>query len=114
MARQALADATRGHEVRLSDAAVINRLYYACFHATQAVLYDRGVNPGSHGGVGSLFGSEVVLDGDATTEQGRFLNERSQERTRADYGSEPITEDVEELIGRTNSFVGDIAALLEQ
>ena len=72
-ARQALEDAIGAREVGLSDTVVINRLYYACFHAAQAVLYDRGFEPDSHGGVLSLFGSEVVVEGDATRDQGRFL-----------------------------------------
>lgn len=59
-AKQALADAEGAQNAELSDTVVINRLYYACFHAAQAVLYDRRYNPGSHGGVLSLFGSEVV------------------------------------------------------
>ena len=77
MARQALIDANRGHGAGQSNAAVVNRLYYACFHAVQAVLYHRGVNARSRGGVRSLFGSEVVVSGGATAEQGRFLNELS-------------------------------------
>jgi len=47
-ARQALADAEGAREAELSDAVVINRCYYACFHAAQAVLYDRGHDPSSH------------------------------------------------------------------
>jgi hypothetical protein len=39
-ARQALADADGARDAELSDAVVINRLYYACFHVAQAVLYD--------------------------------------------------------------------------
>ena len=41
-AQQALDDATKARAAGLSDAAVINRLYYAAFHAVQAVLYDKG------------------------------------------------------------------------
>lgn len=59
-AQQALDDATNARAAGLSDAAVINRLYYAAFHAVQAVLYDRGFTPTSHGGVLSLFGSELT------------------------------------------------------
>ncbi len=44
-ARQALADADGARDAQLSDALVINRLYYACFHAAQAVLYHRGTIP---------------------------------------------------------------------
>lgn len=44
-ARQALSDAETAREAGVSDAAVINRLYYASFHAVQAVLYDHGYEP---------------------------------------------------------------------
>lgn len=46
-ARQALEDAIGAREAGLSDAVVINRLYYTCFHAAQAVLYDRDFEPDS-------------------------------------------------------------------
>ena len=42
-------DADGARDAELSDAVVINRLYYACFHAAQAVLYDRGYDPSTHG-----------------------------------------------------------------
>jgi hypothetical protein len=50
-ARQALSDAEGARNAELSDTVVINRLYYACFHAAQAALYDRGFDPSTHGGV---------------------------------------------------------------
>ena len=43
-AEQMLADATKAHEVGISKATIVNRLYYACFHAAQAALYARGFN----------------------------------------------------------------------
>jgi uncharacterized protein (UPF0332 family) len=104
-ARQALDDATGAHDAGLSDAVVVNRLYYACFHAAQATLYDRGHHPESHGGVLSLFGSEVVLDGDATRNQGRLLNRLSNLRKRADYESGPIQIDLDELLSEAREFV---------
>lgn len=112
-ARQALDDATGAHEADLSDAVIVNRLYYASFHAAQAVLYDRGFEPESHGGVLSLFGSEVVVEDDATREQGRFLNDLSTLRKQADYGYEPIDEDVEALLERTENFVDDMEQLVD-
>ena len=84
-ARQALSDAEGARNADLSDAVVINRLYYACFHAAQAALYERGHDPTTHGGVLSLFGSEIVVVGDASREDGRFLNDL------ADSASKPTT-----------------------
>lgn len=112
-ARQALSDATGAREADLSEAVVVNRLYYACFHAAQAVLYDRGLEPESHGGVLSLFGSEVVVEGDATREQGRFLNDLSALRKRADYEVGPIDADVDELLEETESFVESMTELVD-
>lgn len=113
LARQALDDATGARDAELSDAVIVNRLYYACFHAAQGVLYDLGYEPESHGGVLSLFGSDVVVDGDASREQGRFLNDLSTLRKQADYGYEPIDEDVDELVEQAEIFVDDMALLLE-
>lgn len=110
-ARQALDDATGARDAELSDAVVINRLYYACFHAAQAVLYDRGLNLSSHGGVLSLFGSEVIAVDDAPREYGRFLNRLSELRKQADYGYGTLDENVDALCSRTEQFVSEMAPL---
>jgi len=112
-ARQALDDAHGARDADLSDAVVINRLYYACFHAAQAVLYHRGFEPESHGGVLSLFGSEVVAAGDASRDRGRFLNDLSTLRKQADYGYEPIDENVDSLLSTTESFVDEMEHLVD-
>jgi uncharacterized protein (UPF0332 family) len=111
-ARQALDDAIGARDAGLSDAVVVNRCYYACFHEAQAVLYDRGEEPTSHGAVLSLYGSEVVTSGDAPRSSGRFLNDLSTLRKQADYGYEPLDEDVDELISRTETFVARAARLV--
>jgi uncharacterized protein (UPF0332 family) len=63
----------------------VNRLYYAVFHAAQAVLYDYGENPSSHGDVRRLFGQRVVLEGEVSREEGRLLG------TLYDYRWKPTT-----------------------
>lgn len=110
-ARQALDDATKAHDAGLSDAAVINRLYYAAFHAVQAALYDRGFNPTSHGGVLSLFGSEIIAVGDASRRDGRFFSRLSELRHQADYGYDELDEDVNALHSRTQQLVSEMEAL---
>jgi len=111
-ARDALSDAEELVSVDGSDEGVVNRLYYACFHAAQAALYARGVEPKSHGAVRNQFGSEVVLDGDATREQGRLLTTLADLRQQADYGYEPIEADVDSLLERARMFVADMTALV--
>ncbi|WP_435181160.1 HEPN domain-containing protein [Halorussus sp. AFM4] len=112
-ARQALSDADVALDAGLSDAAIVNRLYYAGFHAVQAALYDRGHEPTSHGGVLSLFGSEIVAAGDAPRERGRFLNKLSELRRQADYGYEAIDEDVDALLRRTERLVSEMESLCD-
>ncbi|MFC4551053.1 MULTISPECIES: HEPN domain-containing protein [Halorussus] len=110
-ARQALDDAKKAREANISDAAVINRLYYAAFHAVQAALYDRGFDPTSHGGVLSLFGSEIIAAGDAPRRDGRFFSQLSELRQQADYGYDELDENVDALHSRTRELVTDMEAL---
>jgi uncharacterized protein (UPF0332 family) len=109
--QQALDDATKAREADLSDAAVINRLYYAAFHAIQAVLYDRGFEPTSHGGVLSLFGSDIIAADDAPRRDGRFFSQLSELRQQADYGYDELDEDVDALLSRTQQLVDDMEDL---
>lgn len=77
------------------------------------MLYDRDHDPESHGGVISLFGSEVVVEGDAPREHGRLLNDLSTLRKKADYGYGPVEEDPEELLEDVRSFLEHVESLLD-
>lgn len=96
-ARDALADAEKIRQVDVTDKTIVNRLYYACFHAVKAVLYSEGFYPSTHQGVISQFGKEVVLEGKASREDGRFLNHLYDLRDQADYGYDPIQANIDEL-----------------
>jgi uncharacterized protein (UPF0332 family) len=113
-ARRALADDERLASSGGSDAGTINRLYYAAFHAAQVALYDRGIEPSSHGAVRNLFGKEFVLDGSASREQGRLLTTLADLRQQADYGYDPIEADIESLFDRTRSFVESMAEYVDR
>jgi uncharacterized protein (UPF0332 family) len=93
--------------------SAVDRLYYACFHAARAVLYDRGFTPDSHQGVLSLFGRHVVQVGDATPEQGRFLNEMMRERLTADYEHAPVSIDLDEAYKRVERFLEEMQNLVD-
>lgn len=112
-AEQALADARTAHDAGVSKATVVNRLYYACFHAAQAALYDRGFDPGSHGGVRTLFGRELVRDGSVDRDHGRFLNDIETYRRRVDYGSGEVERGTEALIDATVVFLDAAREVLE-
>ncbi|WP_225741175.1 HEPN domain-containing protein [Halorussus halophilus] len=90
---------------------MINRLYYPAFHSVQAALYDRGFEPTSHGGVLSLFGSEIISVGDAPRRDGRFFSKLSELRQQADYGYNELEEDIDALHSRTQELVADMETL---
>jgi uncharacterized protein (UPF0332 family) len=90
---EALLDAQSLAESGGSDAGIVNRLYYACFHAAQAALYDRGVDPSSHSALRNRFGEHLVLDGELSRDHGRLLTTLADLRQQADYGYAPIDED---------------------
>ena len=110
-AAQALEDAAKARDAGLSDAAVINRLYYAAFHSVQAALYDRGFEPTSHGGVLSLLGSEIIAVDDASRRDGRFFSQLSELRQQADYGYDELNEDIDALRSRTRDLVANMQTL---
>lgn len=112
-AEQAVRDAEQLASGSGSEEGTVSRLYYAAFHAAQAVLYARDVNPSTHGAVRNLFGREVVLEGDATREHGRLLTTLADLREQADYGYEPLEVDVDSLLQQTREFVDDMAELVD-
>ncbi len=110
-ARDALSDAEKMRRAGVTDEALVNRLYYACFHAVSAVLASKGVEVTSHRGLVAMFGKEVVNEGDASAENGRFLNTMQMYRQTADYEHKPIQADVDELFEQTTEFVAAMEAL---
>lgn len=103
-----LTDARKATEVGISKATVVNRLYYACFHASQGALYARGLNPQSHGRVQTLLGRELIQDGDVPREFGRFLNDMETYRRRVDCGSGGVERDSDDLIQGTAAFLDEM------
>lgn len=103
-AREALADA-EVLKSRGSKRGVVNRLYYACFYATRGVLHTKGFDPDTHAGILTLFGREVVGAGDATGDDGRFLNRMESYRSASDYEHTSIERSADELFERPEEFV---------
>lgn len=104
-AEQMLADAETAHEVDISKATIVNRLYYACLHAAQAVLYSHGFDPQSHERVQTLLDRELIRTGELDREHGRFLNDIETYLRRVDYGSGGVERDTEALLGQTRAFL---------
>ena len=112
-AAEALSDARLLLDGGGSINGTVNRLYYACFHAARAVVYDRGGAPTTHGDVRSQFGERVVLAGDAPREMGRLLSDLYDHRAVADYeGTEPDV-DAAALLTDVEAFVERAVTLVE-
>lgn len=60
-----------------------------------------------------MFGQEIVENGAATTDDGRFLNNLQDEREAADYSYDydSLGVDVEKRFARTEKFVADMENL---
>lgn len=63
----------------------IQRLYYACFYMTSALLMSRGFNARTHNGVVGLLGQNFVSTGLLTKEEGRLYSRLLQNRITGDY-----------------------------
>ena len=112
-ARQALETARVDHETAGDRRAALNRLYYACFHAARAVLYNRGYDTSKHRRVLSLVDRELVHEGNLPREQSQTFRDLFVARQDADYGFGQVNEDVERLMSQAEEFVETMEALLD-
>ena len=69
-------------------ATVINRLYYACFHASKALLLTKDLTPKTHSGVISMLHQHFVQPGLFDVQQASFYSRLMQQRIEEDYRDE--------------------------
>jgi len=81
-------------------ATVINRLYYSCFHATNALLLTKNMIPKTHSGVIHQLHLHFVQPGNFDSTYASFFSRLMQERIEEDY-TDVIMEDEE----NTRSFI---------
>ena len=92
----------------------VSRSYYAMFHAANAALATKGLQPKTHNGTQKLFNEKLVLTGQVTREHGRELGKGQQRRTSAEYN---VYEDVpqstgEEQCRRARQFLQEVRGWL--
>jgi len=85
----------------------IAKLYYAIFHALRALLFTKGLEPKSHGGVSHYFNTHFVGTETFPRKWGQFFNRLMKYRHEADYGiAIEITEqDCDEWFEQASEFV---------
>lgn len=91
-----------------------DRAYYAVYHATQALLYSKGLKPKTHAGLQHMFDEHVVKAGIVSKELGKTLVDAFRLRQKSDYDVEAIItkESVEDVMKRARQFICKIKDLI--
>ena len=94
-AKKTLREAKGNIEMEFWDSAA-NRLYYACFHAAEALLNEHGFFPKTHSGLSGLLGLHFIQTGIINEQQGSDYSRILKLREKADYNNR-ITVTLEEV-----------------
>ena len=96
--------------------AVLNRLYYACYYMTSALLIYNGHTAQTHAGVIRLFGLNFVIKGLVSKEQSRFYSRLYELRQTGDYDDlYNLTEaEVRPLIVSARNYINEHELLLKK
>lgn len=93
---------------------IANRLYYAVFHAVNALLINDGHPVNTHRGAISLFGNYYIRTGIFSSEDGRLYSDLQVMRNNSDYNCsfsatqqeiEPMIEPARKLITKIANFI---------
>ena len=93
---------------------LVNRMYYAVFHAATALLIKHGLHAGTHQGVYILLNRHFIKEGVLSVEEGKLFSRLETLREKGDYNCfiDPEAEDVKPLLEPTKDFIGHICQLL--
>ena len=89
---------------------VVNRLYYACFYAVNALLLKHHIDTKTHDGTRTQFGFHFIKAGKIDKVYGKLFTKLYDLRQKGDYGD---LFDFDEKIGRplieqVKDFIGEI------
>jgi uncharacterized protein (UPF0332 family) len=87
---------------------IINRIYYACFYATQALLTTKDLFPKTHSGIGVQLHQHFVKPGLFDEAKATFFSNLMRERMEYDYGEAFLT-DAQFVSARINSAMAYVA-----
>ncbi len=83
-AKETLIEAKKLFELEYYNTC-INRLYYACFYAVNALLIKNDISATSHNGVRQMFGLHFVKSGKISKEDGKLFSDLFDNRQKGDY-----------------------------
>ena len=93
---------------------IANRLYYAVFHAVNALLINDGHPVNTHKGVIALFGNYYIRTGIFASEDGRLYSDLQTMRNNRNYNCaydateqeiEPMIDPTKELISKVLDYI---------
>jgi hypothetical protein len=89
----------------------VNRLYYACFYAVNALLLCHNMSSAKHSGVLSLFNKNFIKSGVFKAEFGHFYTRLFDRRQDSDYEDivPPALADVEKLLPQAKDFIASVS-----
>jgi uncharacterized protein (UPF0332 family) len=93
----------------------VNRLYYACFYATTALLVSCGIEAQTHAGVRLMLGLHFTKTGKLPVKWSKFYADLFENRQTGDYADFVYfdKETVEELHRQAVVFIDAIEGLIE-
>jgi uncharacterized protein (UPF0332 family) len=94
--------------------AAINRLYYACFYAVQALLVKNGISSASHAGVKTMLSLNFVSKGLLDVEYGKTFSRLFEIRHSGDYDDFAYCDQsmTDEYTPKAVDFINQIKELL--
>lgn len=94
----------------------INRLYYACYYATIALLLHHGIQAQTHSGVKTMLGLHFISKGLMPIEIGRTITTLFERRQTGDYDDFVMCDsnEVAKLRGDADKYIAFVKTLLSQ
>lgn len=95
--------------------AAINRMYYACYYATVALLLKHNVQTHTHNGVKTMLGLHFITTGILPLKIGKTFTTLFEKRHSGDYDDFAYCDEemVNELYPDTEAYVDAIKVLIE-
>lgn len=95
--------------------AVANRLYYACYYVTSALLIKNEYAAQTHRGVIHLLGLHFIKNGMISKDAGKFYSKLYELRQTGDYDDlfNLAEEDVKPMIISAQSYIDEIIQFME-
>ncbi len=94
---------------------MVNRLYYACFYAVNAILLKAEVKGETHAVVRRMFGFHFVKEGKISKESGKFYTDIFDIRHSSDYDDfiETSEDKALTLIPPAHKLIGEISEWIQ-